>query len=267
MSENQFYLVGDFHGDLEWASQVMRSAWKDGVKTIFQLGDFGVWPGEFGKNYLDKLSKLAVVRDIVWKVTLGNHEDYGQIDHLFMWGAVTEPQDIRENITILGNKAQVFSEFGLKFASLGGAVSIDRFDRVPGKSWWPQEKTTDQDVRNLAAMFGQTGWSQVDVLLTHDAPPEIPTWYGFVKDDIDSTINRQKMGQAHTIVNPRVWFHGHYHRPLHYSAADGHTDVIGLGANPPAMYNDKVWLHGSVMKVTVGENAKMTIEEVKWWKP
>ena len=42
-------------------------------------------------------------------------------------------------------RGQVFDLDGLKFFTFGGAQTVDKDNRTPGKSWWTQEKPSQQD--------------------------------------------------------------------------------------------------------------------------
>lgn len=262
-----FYLVGDTHGDLSFASRIMKAAKADGIDTIFQLGDFGVWPGKDGAYYLDTLSQTAVNRGIRWNVTLGNHEDYDQIESHPAYAE--KGFFIRPNIWIMGNHVGVMEYAGLKIAAFGGAYSIDKNYRKPNQSWWWQEKPRPADLEMLTNLMMREGWSSVDVLLTHDAPNSMPTWDGFFKDDQESNFCRQMVTLAYDIAKPAIGFHGHYHRAMNYTHRHdgGHAVVVGLGANPFAMSQ---WLdendHGSVAVATVTDGVgSMVVKTTNEW--
>jgi predicted phosphodiesterase len=251
----KFYVVGDTHGDLSFACKVMKAAERDGVDTIFQVGDFGIWSrNDEGTYFLDKLNENSELRGVHWYVTLGNHENYDMVEE-FQASATGSFIKVRDNITILGNKTAVFELQGVKFGSVGGAVSIDREDRTPGVSWWPQENTKYGDVQRFADLVDVVG--PVDILFTHDAPDTID-FPGFIKDDPWSNGNRTMMDAVGDIARAKYWFHGHYHRALSYRYKDTH--VVGLGANPKAMPE---WMdefdHKSVALVTVDDDG-----DVKW---
>lgn len=65
-------------------------------------------------------------------------------------------------------RGQVFEIYGKKIFTFGGAYSIDKYMRIPGFSWWPEEMPTDLEMeegnRNLS-MYNY----EVDYILTHTA--------------------------------------------------------------------------------------------------
>lgn len=223
----KYYIVGDVHGDVSFASKVMKAAEREGVHHIFQVGDFGVWDHQpDGVYFLDKVNENAAKRDVYWWVVLGNHENYDSIERYQVDNKGTLIT-LRDHINVLGNKSAMVEVDGIKVAACGGAYSIDKAYRKEGSSWWRQEMTSYSDVdrlRRLVDIFGRP-----DVLLTHDSPTSLREWPGFVKDDSQSNHNRRMMDEAWEFTRPGLWFHGHYHRFMEY---DHHgTKVVGLGMN------------------------------------
>ncbi len=260
---DKYYVVGDTHSDLSFCARIMRAAEKNNVHTIFQVGDFGIWDHtDDGVYFLDKMSELSIQRGIEWYVTLGNHENYDSVERYESVSGRGNFIKVRDNITIIGNKAGMFELNGLRFASLGGAYSIDKYARVPGKSWWQQEMINYDDIAHLEHLVDIHG--AADILLTHDAPTSLPTWPGFVKDDPYSEGSRKMMDIAYDIARPKIWFHGHYHKMLTYRHNDSY--VYGLGANPPAMpsflrEND----YGSVALLMVDDSGSVTVAYDNEW--
>ena len=77
-------VAGDWHGNEEWAVSVIRRiptllAGED-QRLILHLGDFGIWPGQAGQVYLDRVSHALAEADAeLWFVD-GNHEDFARLD-------------------------------------------------------------------------------------------------------------------------------------------------------------------------------------------
>lgn len=213
----RLFLVGDTHGNGGFWKQAFKFATLENADYIIQLGDFGIWPGLSGHEYLDKIEKWSERAGIPVLVVPGNHDDWDQIDAL-------EGEYIRNNVRILG-KVNTLEFDGVKFLTVGGAVSIDRQWRKPGVSWWPQETLTDDDVEKAVAV------GKVDVVLSHDTTNALPTWDGFVKNDPASNQNRFGMGIIEESARPDYWFHGHYHRFIQYEGTFG-AKVTALDSEP-----------------------------------
>jgi len=203
-------VAGDWHGNISWASHVLREAKAEDIDTIVQVGDFGYWEHTpDGVYYLDKLSENAVLRGVrvVW--VDGNHENHTMLREKY---ADAEKSDegfwkIRENIWYTP-RANVWEWYGQRIMSLGGAYSIDKHHRRLGTSYWAEEMITPEE-EALAISRGK-----VDILFTHDAPSNFPAplW----KADLDSAWSRQTLSRVADAVRPARWFHGHYHDNVVY---------------------------------------------------
>ena len=126
--ETRFGMAGDWHGNWRFAVGKLEEFRRAGIKTIFQLGDFGIWPGPRGDEYLGKLRKNLELNDQTLYVTLGNHEDYDQVEEL-----ETDALGLkwpRHNIALFPRVFRfMLGEY--RVLSLGGAPSIDFKMRTP----------------------------------------------------------------------------------------------------------------------------------------
>jgi len=206
-------LAGDWHGNDRWAVSVLDTFAARGVKTVYHLGDFGIWPGDGGKFYLQKIFETCEKHGITLWVTPGNHEDWTQI----------EDEKWTERQIIGGDKAKTwevallprgfFWELdGVSFISLGGAPSIDFEHRSEGKSWWPEEVIESHHLERLV---------KADVMLCHDSPDGGTLQVQHIissnpmgwsqKGLTYCAKGRNLMNQAVEIVEPKLFVHGHYH--------------------------------------------------------
>lgn len=275
----QFLFVGDSHGDTSFVSAVCKYAQALGITTVIQLGDFGIWDHtKSGENFLDTLNSNAEKRGVKWLFVAGNHENYDRLEEYQREAEAKEYPEyvnggmvpIRDNILWVG-RANHWKQDGVTFGAIGGAVSIDRYSRRQGDSWWPQESTNIEDLRVLYERVWLDG--PVDVLLTHDAPDSLPVFPGFIKDDPMSNANRAIVTQAGLVAQPQYWFHGHYHRELKYefdrfalgkektASGEGPTKVYGLDCNPQWSYsgaNVAVWdsTTGDVEVAVINDNTR-----------
>lgn len=215
-------VVGDTHGNMSWlCNDVIPYAVKHGCDRIMQVGDFGfVWPATEYRRRLTKLNRVLDRAGLDLLFLPGNHEDHTELGHLSVQaeadGAVTAAGHylLRPRIAYVG-RVSSWTWGGRRFAAVGGAVSIDRDWRVEHQRrtgvpiWWPAETLTGDE------MAAAVGIGPVDVLFTHDAPTALPL--PGLKDDLDSTINRQAMSEVGRALRPAQWFHGHYHHHVQYS--------------------------------------------------
>lgn len=219
-------VAGDWHANTSWAIRSLRHLHSLGVREVFQLGDFGIWPGQKGTEYLDALQKVLDELGMRVVATPGNHEDYHQIAQLPAEDRDQQPAHAgfealgavmwaRDRIALLP-RGHRFTRSGWSFVSLGGAPSVDFEHRITGQSWWIEEMITDDDVAAVVA------GGPADVMLTHDAPEP---WHGtdmvakIVQTPVGrsaevlaySAEGRRRLDEAFQAVKPRVLAHEHYH--------------------------------------------------------
>lgn len=256
---SKYLICGDWHGNHPWAKKIIEVAEAEKISKIIQVGDFGVWPGEEGKDYLDILSRALVKRNIKLYFVPGNHEDYNQLDE---WTA-NLPQnedghiEVRRNLFYAG-KVNAWTWEGKKFASAGGAVSIDKYRRKENVSWWSQEELTPLEATK-AKDFGS-----VDYLFSHDAPNTLP--FNFLKSDMASAAHRDTMTQIGFAVRPKFWFHGHYHKHAEYKFwhSDGETNVFSLDADSKASINPQLDYHACVLDTDLSDVYYIR-KHFNWW--
>ena len=199
--EKQILLLGDLHGEFQ---QLASSLTNIHDAIIIQLGDFGIgfqkW--EIESKLLDKVNKVCVKNNINIIAYAGNHDS----PKFFK-----ERNFIKSNIELI--PSYTYLEFeGKSILCIGGAISIDRIDRVEGVSWWPDEVLD----------FRPELVRPVDVLLTHSAP----AWIGPNRREgivqhfcgFDLTLweelkeERRQLGEIFNLAKPKQYFMAHFHR-------------------------------------------------------
>jgi predicted phosphodiesterase len=207
-------LIGDCHGNLNFATKAVRELAKRGITDIHFLGDFGfVFHGLPAERVaLAALDQYLSEAGATAYITGGNHENYD------LWNQFEPDQDgvrwATEHIGLLPRGWRAATPTGRIVGSLGGANSIDYRQRVYNRlGWWPGEQITDAD---LAAL----GTQRVDVLLGHDAPMSqrltnrlIPSEHLWDPEGLEYSKQGQAMFHRGFLqVRPSVVFSGHYHQ-------------------------------------------------------
>jgi hypothetical protein len=208
-------LLGDTHGDLAWFGKACARAAERGCDYIVQLGDFGYWEHDPKDSWLDDVSAALVAHDLRCIWIDGNHENHELLRKLYAPGGPRHEATDDGLWTIRPNlyhapRGHRFEIEGRSFLALGGAVSIDRHERVRGASWWPEEALTYEDVGKALDTFDLG--RRLDVLLSHDAPmgtPGIPP--NSRLDEILCEVNREGILAVVDALRPRMVAHGHYH--------------------------------------------------------
>jgi len=231
MDPRKIFILGDLHGNAHWASARVMLAKRLGCDVIVQLGDMGIWPGESGDNFLQELNAVLMEENIdLWFVD-GNHEDFPKLERLRHGQQGVAPLVLHgakgEGISRIFHipRGHVWEWSGTRLMGLGGAVSIDRKYRTPGKSWWPEEVLSPADEERAYEAVKDRG---VDVLFTHDAATNVPM--PSMYPDPQSTWHRQVVTDIAKAARPRLWWHGHMHAALDYiyDYHDANIRVIGL---------------------------------------
>lgn len=226
-------IAGDWHHNTDWAVKSLYALHKRGITNILHLGDFGIWPGLAGEEYVNAVQKALYDFDQTIYVTPGNHEDFGQI-----YSKEPDPTSgliyFTDNIVILP-RGYRWKWFNKTLVSLGGANSIDFSMRIQGKSWWKEETISLNDVKNTV----REGYA--DIMLAHEAPfgapVPIPSGVSWDEEALDYAFkSRNIMRTAIDGVKPRLFFHGHYH--VYYdktvdlvdstSHTEYHTRFVGM---------------------------------------
>lgn len=156
------YLLGDIHGDLaKFARLVNKYKLRDFV--VVQVGDFGIsidaWSTQTDEKFLKSLehyNKMFKARGIEFYAIRGNHDVPERFDGRFTLS----------NIKLVPDYT-VLELNGKNWLLVGGAVSVDRIDRInkggTGKWWFPDERF--QLRTDLLPRL-----PKIDVVVTHGAP-------------------------------------------------------------------------------------------------
>lgn len=224
-------VAGDWHGDTVRAREVIRLAGEQGIHVIVHLGDFGFWvPGPATGRYLSTVNKECVRAGVLLLWVDGNHEDHAELNAIPLDD--TGVRRIRSNIAHLPRGFR-WTWHNKTWMALGGAYSVDRYDRKLNVSWWEEETLTPDDVSRAVSP------GHVDVIVAHDCPnrvniPGLQSHRFPAYAIAESDEHQRLVGTIVDATRPSVYFHGHYH--VRYTAYrhlpdEGSTLVIGLGDN------------------------------------
>jgi len=241
-------VMGDIHGQKNWTVQAVKDICKrlEPPRIILQAGDFGVSPDReihfagTDEPYLQEgfphkeLSQVLEDNDAELWFCEGNHEDHDLLERHAEGLAELDGIQVAPRITWLRRGAR-WSWHGKTWLACGGAVSVDKFLRKQGVSWFPQETISLFE----EFFIGATG--PADVLLSHDAPSECPLQLS-PRDELPKSWlpmipaaeeHRERLQRICVAVKPSYVFHGHYHlsqvKTIH--AAWGECRFISLDMN------------------------------------
>ena len=230
-------IAGDWHADTDYGVAAIEHAAKRDVTVLVHLGDFGY---NFTDAYLDALDEALRRQGIVLGFVDGNHENF---DRLLSWPVSADGlRYLRQRIVHLPRGFR-WRWSQTRCLAVGGAYSIDRFLRTPGRSWWAQETITEQQAAEIAAAGG------AEVMFCHDCPAgiEVPgaardRFYCPADELARSQQHRERLRFIVDAVRPARLWHGHFHHRyqslLH--GGDYRTVVDGLGKNGDPVDNNMV---------------------------
>ena len=198
------YITGDTHGDVDYYKLLeLRKKPVSYNDYLIICGDAGiVWSSQdlnHMKTLYNRIHCTIIYVD-------GNHENFHLLNTFPLveyLGALMHQIDehifhvLRGEIMTIENKT---------FLCLGGAVSIDKYQRTPNISWWAEEEITYHDIDNALMNLAKVD-NKVDYVITHccDTATVINT-FGFRRD-----ICTDQLMFIDKVVEYKHWYFGHYH--------------------------------------------------------
>lgn len=138
--------------------------------TIIVLGDFGLMleREEYERDIKLVEERLSRIENVTLAFLSGNHENFDIVNNLEeveKWG--NKVGYVSENIYHL-KTGRVYEIEGETYAIYGGALSIDKYRRIEGVSWWKEEIPSKEENQLFIEEMLARNW-EVDYLLTHTA--------------------------------------------------------------------------------------------------
>lgn len=159
------FITGDTHGNqYKWVEQIESVLYPTDI--ILVCGDFGVgfwngryWSEETFYDFLNEQEYIVLFID-------GNHENfdklYSYLVEIWCGGTVHK---IRSNVIQL-MRGEIYCIEGCSIFVMGGGYSIDKYRRIEGVSWWPQEMPSEEEYNNALENLSEVDF-KVDYIITH----------------------------------------------------------------------------------------------------
>lgn len=230
---------GDIHGEFKtFLYEIKRLNIKDAIIVI--CGDIGMGFNKptYYEQELGKICKKLKELNVTVVCIRGNHDD---------------PQWFKNTIKLSEHLANYYpnwifvddydileTQFG-NILCVGGARSVDKNWRIPGKTWWEGENIIPLDGYMLMDINKRC--NNVDIIATHSAPDfcEPLSKQGLMQWSIyDSTViedceNERKeltniFNEISKYHNVKYWFYGHFHNSYYtfYGHENKETQFYGL---------------------------------------
>lgn len=91
---------------------------------------------------------------------------------------------------------------------VGGAFSIDRFNRTAGIDWWPDEEL---DIGEFYSIMDNYEQIKPNIVVSHDGPVPIIN-YIMGHHNFDNSRTQQALTSLLHIHTPKLWIFGHHHK-------------------------------------------------------
>lgn len=206
------YVTGDTHG-LEDFYKLHIFA---GEHPELKLNDYVIVAGDFGAIWSERtlVENLRYYTELPFTVLFvdGNHENFDLINSypVEIWNG-GKVHKIKPNVIHL-MRGQIFELEGKTIFTFGGATSIDRDYRIAGRSWWPQELPTYEELDEGIANLKKYN-NKVDYIITHSCGqralmyPKLRIYAGVKIACPESHL----LSNFEDTVEFKHWYFGHFH--------------------------------------------------------
>ena len=210
--------VGDLHGDLTALEVACVRSHDLRCNAVLQLGDWGfIWPG---REMLHAQASV-IVKDTDTRFVFidGNHDYHDGIRAAYPSQDYYLPDIAPGQMVYLDRGRTLSPETGAQILGMGGAGSVDRRSRVPGRSWFATEAITEAEVAAVRR------FDIKPVLACHDTPRIIDALlpgYSWPEDALRAcAADRDRLVEVVALAKPQLIIHGH----MHYSATSSYAGI------------------------------------------
>ena len=222
------YITGDLHGGIDISKLNAKNFPQQKLLTkkdyILICGDFGlIWDNSkeelFWRNWLHERNFTTIFCE-------GNHENFDLLNKFPVeeWNG-GKVHFINDSVIHL-MRGQVFTIDDLKFFTMGGATSIDKYRRKKGISWWKEEIPSNKEFEEAFNNLDKHNWI-VDYVISHTTSMRIMQERGYIKEN--NTLNKF-FDMLEGDLEYKHWYFGHFHDDIRID--DKHTmiyyDIIEL---------------------------------------
>lgn len=202
------YVTGDVHYpiDKEKLFLAVDTGLLSADDILIVAGDFGVvWESlERTLDVIDQIKTLPYT--ILW--VDGNHENFPLLECFPLatrYGNICHK--LSDNCYHLC-RGNIYTIQGHTFLALGGAMSTDRFARIKGVDWFPEEELNGDVVTRVLTHLDED--MRVDYIISHDCP-------SYIAEDIyrHTCYMPSRTSDILAVIDMQVdctrWFFGHHH--------------------------------------------------------
>lgn len=209
---------GDAHGEFALLSGAASRLRPD---AVIVAGDFGYWR----EADLMAGGREGVFLHEAWrrprcKVFFcdGNHENHALLQALVREKGWEKPIRIGRGLYYCP-RGSALSLRGRRILFMGGAFSIDRALREPGRTWFPEEEITQEE---LERVLSRKDLERFDAVVSHTCPesclPEVCAEAGISLGRVTHRASERALQRLlERMPQVRDWYFGHWHLAMDFS--------------------------------------------------
>jgi 3-oxoacid CoA-transferase subunit A len=210
------YITGDKHRSFEDITDFCREYETTEEDVLIILGDVGI--NYLGEPYDTELKVELAKLPLTLLCVHGNHEmrpeSIASYEEEERFGGVVYMEPDFPNL-LFAKDGEVYTLSGKRCMAIGGAYSVDRAKRTPGKDWWADEQPSDAVMRHVESRLELLKW-KVDAVLSHTCPKKyMPTEYFLPMSESDrkwvDTTTEEWLDELEGRLKYREWWCGHFH--------------------------------------------------------
>ncbi len=207
-----FIISGDTHGTLDLGKIVK---FFDEHEGEYHDDDYLIICGDVGAcgfSGSDEMTARNTFRDLPVTTLFvdGNHENFEQLNSygVDIWNG--GKVHFIESRLIHLMRGQVFEIDGKRLFTFGGAYSIDKYSRVEGIDWFPEEIPNRKEYEEGWQNLEEVGF-RVDYILTHTGPREVVAAMGYGEMSDGEVELRRYLQRVADNTDFTAWYFGHFH--------------------------------------------------------
>ncbi len=232
----KFLILGDTHTYWERVVLELEEAYKaEKFDGIIQVGDLAYLPKMWNERLI-QINQLIIdwvnQKEIKFYWIDGNHEDHSILQYV---------EDFNSSIHNIYGKNFFYMPRGsyIEFEKcilffIGGAETRDKYNRTEGMDYFREEIISREQVDfvfNQAEKIKQL--SKPIILIAHTSAQSAINHPDnlFNIHNKEGTYQNKFLDEIVTLINPKAYFHGHFHKELIYKLPEyNQTTFYSLGA-------------------------------------
>jgi 3-oxoacid CoA-transferase subunit A len=191
------------------------------IKYHIILGDGSfLWQGNYKTDFFNY--KALAQRPFPVLCVIGNHEPILGMKNLNL---LEVDINIGETVYQINSvpfvaylkRGKVYTIDGFKMLVLGGALSIDMDQRIPGISWWKEEYWSENERKDIFSLLENK--NVFDIVISHTGPQHINRILFeslMIHDQKYSDEVAILNDDIHKLIQFKEWWCGHWHQNRYY---------------------------------------------------